>query len=43
MSTPKHCADSAPDAAPTEPLFSVVKGEPTSEELAAIAAVVVSL
>lgn len=43
MSTPKHRADSAPDAAPTEPLFSVVKGQPTAEELAAIAAVVVSL
>ena len=26
-----------------QPLFSVVKGEPTAEELAAIAAVVVSL
>jgi len=46
VSTPKHRADSAPDAAPAEPavsLFSVVKGEPTAEELAAIAAVVVSL
>ncbi|MFF2843448.1 acyl-CoA carboxylase subunit epsilon [Paenarthrobacter sp. NPDC057981] len=28
---------------PTQPLFSVVKGEPTPEELAAVAAVVVSL
>ncbi|MCT9871014.1 acyl-CoA carboxylase subunit epsilon [Paenarthrobacter aurescens] len=47
MSTPKHRADSAPDQVPAEaaaaPLFSVVKGEPTAEELAAIAAVVVSL
>ncbi|WP_051420840.1 acyl-CoA carboxylase epsilon subunit [Paenarthrobacter nicotinovorans] len=46
MTTPKHRADSALDAAPAEPavpLFSVVKGEPTAEELAALAAVVVSL
>ncbi|UKA51192.1 acyl-CoA carboxylase subunit epsilon [Arthrobacter sp. FW305-123] len=47
MSAPKHRADAAPDQVPAEaaasPLFSVVKGEPTAEELAAIAAVVVSL
>lgn len=47
MTAPKHRADSAPDQLPAEaaaePLFSVVKGEPTAEELAAIAAVVVSL
>ncbi|UXM93065.1 acyl-CoA carboxylase subunit epsilon [Paenarthrobacter sp. JL.01a] len=33
----------SPADEPTQPLFSVVKGEPTAEELAAIAAVVVSL
>jgi hypothetical protein len=43
VSEPKHRADAAPDEVPSEPLFSVVKGEPTAEELAAIAAVVVSL
>lgn len=43
MSAPKHRADSAPAEAPAEPMFSVVKGEPTAEELAALAAVVVSL
>ncbi len=43
MSTPKHRADTALDQEPATPLFSVVKGEPTAEELAAIAAVVVSL
>jgi hypothetical protein len=34
--------DSA-DAVPAEPLLSVVKGDPTPEELAALAAVVASL
>jgi len=47
VTAPKHRADSAPEPksaeAPDAPLFSVVKGEPTAEELAAIAAVVVSL
>ncbi|MEQ4565033.1 acyl-CoA carboxylase subunit epsilon [Paenarthrobacter sp. CAP02] len=43
MSTPKHRADAAPDQVSAEPMFSVVKGEPTAEELAAIAAVVISL
>lgn len=43
MSAPKHRADPAPDQEPATPLFSVVKGEPTAEELAALAAVVVSL
>ncbi|WP_024820196.1 acyl-CoA carboxylase epsilon subunit [Arthrobacter sp. 31Y] len=43
MSAPKHRADAAPDQEPATPLFSVVKGEPTAEELAALAAVVVSL
>ncbi|MDP9934519.1 hypothetical protein J2T11_000859 [Paenarthrobacter nicotinovorans] len=33
----------SPADEPAQPLFSVVKGEPTAEELAAIAAVVVSL
>ncbi|WLQ05288.1 acyl-CoA carboxylase subunit epsilon [Arthrobacter oryzae] len=33
----------APDTAAEEPLFSVVKGEPTDVELAALAAVVLSL
>jgi hypothetical protein len=31
------------DAVPAEPLLSVVKGDPTPEELAALAAVVASL
>ena len=43
MTAPKHRADAAPDETSAAPLFSVVKGEPTAEELAAIAAVVVSL
>ncbi|WP_375164255.1 acyl-CoA carboxylase epsilon subunit [Paenarthrobacter sp.] len=47
MMAPKHRADLAPDGvaaeSPAEPMFSVVKGEPTAEELAALAAVVVSL
>ncbi|WP_159708440.1 acyl-CoA carboxylase epsilon subunit [Arthrobacter sp. 18067] len=43
MSAPKHRADEAPDQATAAPMFSVVKGEPTAEELAALAAVVVSL
>ncbi|MEK0155361.1 acyl-CoA carboxylase subunit epsilon [Arthrobacter oryzae] len=33
----------APETAAEEPLFSVVKGEPTDVELAALAAVVLSL
>ncbi|WP_418789468.1 acyl-CoA carboxylase epsilon subunit [Paenarthrobacter ilicis] len=49
MSTPKHLANGTlggtPDAVAesAEPAFSVIKGEPTAEELAALAAVVVSL
>ncbi|VXB78767.1 conserved hypothetical protein [Arthrobacter sp. 9V] len=43
MSAPKHRAEPASDVVPAEPLFSVVKGEPSAEELAALAAVVVSL
>jgi hypothetical protein len=33
----------APAAAPAESLFAVIKGDPTAEELAALAAVVLSL
>ncbi|MFE4195304.1 acyl-CoA carboxylase epsilon subunit [Paenarthrobacter sp. NPDC056912] len=43
MSDPKHRADAAPAEPAAAPMFSVVKGEPTAEELAALAAVVVSL
>jgi len=39
---PGSGADST-DTAPAEPLLSVVKGDPTPEELAALAAVVASL
>ncbi|MDQ0077195.1 acyl-CoA carboxylase subunit epsilon [Arthrobacter oryzae] len=35
--------ETAPETAAAEPLFSVVKGEPTDVELAALAAVVLSL
>ncbi|MGO4859139.1 acyl-CoA carboxylase epsilon subunit [Arthrobacter sp. 2MCAF14] len=39
---PDSAADST-DVGPAEPLLSVVKGDPTPEELAALAAVVASL
>ncbi|OFI38733.1 hypothetical protein BIU82_17880 [Arthrobacter sp. SW1] len=42
MSTGSVDPKTAPDA-PEAPLFSVVKGNPTPEELAALAAVVASL
>ncbi|YCH09756.1 acyl-CoA carboxylase epsilon subunit [Arthrobacter sp. alpha11c] len=43
MSPAKHRADESPSAPePVAPMFSVVKGEPTAEELAALAAVVAS-
>ncbi|WP_197023213.1 acyl-CoA carboxylase epsilon subunit [Arthrobacter sp. MA-N2] len=46
MSAERNIPDSGPDsteAGPAEPLLSVVKGDPTPEELAALAAVVASL
>ncbi|MGO4591784.1 acyl-CoA carboxylase epsilon subunit [Micrococcaceae bacterium Sec5.1] len=44
MSPAKHRADDNPSAPePVAPMFSVVKGEPTAEELAALAAVVASV
>ncbi|MFE4079561.1 acyl-CoA carboxylase epsilon subunit [Paenarthrobacter sp. YIM B13468] len=46
MSPAKHRADETSTAAtpePAAPMFSVVKGEPTAEELAALAAVVASV
>lgn len=42
MSAEQNVPDST-DTAPAEPLLSVVKGNPTPEELAALAAVVASL
>lgn len=42
MSTERNLPDPA-QPAPAEPLLSVVKGNPTPEELAALAAVVASL
>ena len=46
MSAEQHLPGSGADStdtAPAEPLLSVVKGDPTPEELAALAAVVASL
>ncbi len=44
MSPAKHRADESPSTPePVAPMFSVVKGEPTAEELAALAAVVASV
>jgi hypothetical protein len=42
VSVEQNVPDST-DAVPAEPLLSVVKGDPTPEELAALAAVVASL
>ncbi|MDR6685971.1 hypothetical protein J2Y41_001529 [Arthrobacter sp. 1088] len=39
--SPAHESAAAPE--PVAPMFSVVKGEPTAEELAALAAVVASV
>lgn len=46
MSAAQNAPESGPessDAVPAEPFLSVVKGHPTPEELAALAAVVASL
>ncbi|APX00914.1 MULTISPECIES: acyl-CoA carboxylase subunit epsilon [Arthrobacter] len=43
MSAQNQAAEPAEDAQPAQPLFSVTKGEPTPEELAALTAVVLSL
>ncbi|GAA4042616.1 hypothetical protein GCM10023063_31010 [Arthrobacter methylotrophus] len=46
MSAEQNIPDSGPDSTevgPAKPLLSVVKGDPTPEELAALAAVVASL
>ncbi|GAA5195183.1 hypothetical protein GCM10023346_24430 [Arthrobacter gyeryongensis] len=46
MSVEQNLPDSGPDSTdvePAQPLLSVVKGNPTPEELAALAAVVASL
>ena len=43
MSAQDPAAESAAAAQAAEPLFTVTKGEPTAEELAALTAVVLSL
>ena len=43
MSAQNQAPEPAEDAQPAQPLFSVTKGEPTPEELAALTAVVLSL
>ncbi|MFP3578545.1 acyl-CoA carboxylase epsilon subunit [Arthrobacter sp. SIMBA_036] len=40
---PRQGSEQAADTVAVEPLFTVVKGEPSAEELAALAAVVLSL
>ncbi|MDT0194556.1 acyl-CoA carboxylase subunit epsilon [Arthrobacter sp. AB6] len=43
MNAEKPAAEAGETQAPAEPLLSVVKGQPTAEELAALTAVVLSL
>ena len=43
MSAPTPAAEPAENAQPDQALFSVIKGEPTPEELAALTAVVLSM
>lgn len=43
MSTEKPVVEPTETQAPAEPLLSIVKGQPTAEELAALTAVVLSL
>ncbi|MFC9333339.1 acyl-CoA carboxylase subunit epsilon [Arthrobacter sp. NPDC057009] len=43
MSAQNQAAEPAEDAQPAQPVFSVTKGEPTPEELAALTAVMLSM